>query len=132
MTTPVGNNAANASGNGPAAGYTLNLIVLLFMLIFVINMNTYTLGHSLFKVMKILLIYTFNYGIKLCPKLPIFLTWNRSACKSDKINTQRDRTNTYLIRFINTCLIRFVGLTPNIYRIRRSASTKTFLYSGES
>jgi len=30
----------------------------------------------LLKVIEILLVYTFNFGIKLCPKLPKYLTYD--------------------------------------------------------
>ena len=75
MSTPVGNSAANASGNGPALGYSLKLwLFILFMLICVISINMFTCFILLLKVIEILLVYTFNFGIKLCPKLPKFLT----------------------------------------------------------
>src|SRR6185503_16514128 len=75
MSTPVGNSAANASGNGPALGYSLKLwLFILFMLICVISINMFTCFILLIKVIEILLVYTFNFGIKLCPKLPKFLT----------------------------------------------------------
>ena len=75
MATPVGNSAANASGNGPATGYLLKLLLFtLFMLIYVISINLCTNFISLFQVIEILLVYTFSFGIKLYPKLPYFLT----------------------------------------------------------
>jgi len=75
MSTPVGNSAANASGNGPALGYSLKLwLFILFMLICVISINMFTCFILLLKIIEILLVYTFNFGIKLCPKLPKFLT----------------------------------------------------------
>ena len=75
MATLVGNSAANASGNGPATGYLLKLLLFtLFMLIYVISINLCTNFISLFQVIEILLVYTFSFGIKLCPKLPNFLT----------------------------------------------------------
>ena len=78
MSTPVGNSAANASGNGPALGYSLKLwLFILFMLICVISINMFTCFILLLKVIEILLVYTFNFGIKLCPKLPKFLTIRR-------------------------------------------------------
>src|SRR6185312_11087558 len=75
MSTPVGNSAANASGNGPASGYSLKLwLFILFMFICVISINMFTCFILLLKVIEILLVYIFNFGIKLCPKLPKFLT----------------------------------------------------------
>src|SRR6185312_9909515 len=79
MSTPVGNSAANASGNGPASGYSLKLwLFILFMLICVISINMFTCFILLLKVIEILLVYTFNFGIKLCPKLPKYLTTDNS------------------------------------------------------
>src|SRR6185295_717971 len=81
MSTPVGNSAANASGNGPALGYSLKLwLFILFMLICVISINMFTCFILLLKVIEILLVYTFNFGIKLCPKLPKFLTIQKPDC----------------------------------------------------
>jgi len=40
----------------------------------VISINMFTCFILLLKVIEILLVYTFNFGIKLCPKLPKFLT----------------------------------------------------------
>jgi len=81
MSTPVGNSAANASGNGPALGYSLKLwLFILFMLICVISINMFTCFILLLKVIEILLVYTFNFGIKLCPKLPKYLTIQKPDC----------------------------------------------------
>ena len=81
MSTPVGNSAANASGNGPASGYSLKLwLFILFMLICVISINMFTCFILLLKVIEILLVYTFNFGIKLCPKLPKYLTIQKPDC----------------------------------------------------
>src|SRR6185312_7132606 len=75
MSTPVGNSAANASGNGPALGYSLKLwLFILFMLICVISINMFTCFILLLKVIEILLVYTFNFGIKIYRKLPRYLT----------------------------------------------------------
>ena len=75
MSTPVGNSSANAPDNGPTAGYSLkHQLFILFMLIFVISMNTCICDASLIKVIEILHIYTFNFGIKIYRKLPRFLT----------------------------------------------------------
>src|SRR6185312_10042752 len=75
MSTPVGNSAANASGNGPASGYSLKLwLFILFMLICVISINMFTCFILLLKVIEILLVCTFNFGIKIYRKLPRFLT----------------------------------------------------------
>src|SRR6185295_19172529 len=81
MSTPVGNSAVNASGIGPALGYSLKLwLFILFMLICVISINMFTCFILLLKVIEILIVYTFNFGIKLCPKLPKFLTGIRWPC----------------------------------------------------
>src|SRR6266540_3808451 len=80
MTTPVGNSAANASGNGPALRYNLIFLTLLFMLKNVLNMNTCTCFISLTKIMTIF--YLFNFGIKIYRILPKFLTIQ----KPDSVN----------------------------------------------
>src|SRR6185503_17328050 len=91
MSTPVGNSAANASGNGPASGYSLKLwLFILFMLICVISINMFTCFILLLKVIEILLVYTFNFEIKIYRKLPRFLTAgssypNLECTKFDKI-----------------------------------------------
>src|SRR5438128_5297661 len=72
MTTPVGNSAANASGNGPALRYNLIFLTLLFMLKNVLNMNTCTCFISLTKIITIF--YLFNFGIKIYRILLKFLT----------------------------------------------------------
>ena len=84
---PGGDDATGASGTGPVTGYSLKLIsFILFNFVlnlsfisfilfnFVLNLNTCTCFVSLTIVMKILFNYIFNFGIKLCPKVPIFLT----------------------------------------------------------
>src|SRR6185312_14535366 len=84
MSTPVGNSAANASGNGPALGYSLKLwLFILFMLICVISINMFTCFILLLKVIEILLVYTFNFGIKIYRKLPTYLTHPTAATRSN-------------------------------------------------
>src|SRR6266498_1641314 len=73
MITPVGNSAANASGNGPAPRYNVIFLChLLFMLKNVLNMNTCTCPVSLTIIM--IIFYLFNFGIKIYRILPKFLT----------------------------------------------------------
>ena len=48
------------------------------MFIFVLILNTCTCFDSLTIVMEILFNYIFDFGIKICPKLPIFLTIQKS------------------------------------------------------
>jgi hypothetical protein len=74
MSAPAGNGAPDASGKGPVSGYCYQnplCYYLLFMLLYVINMNTCTCSVSLTVVM---LIYLCNSGIKICRKLPRKLT----------------------------------------------------------
>ena len=69
----LGNGASGASGTGPASGYTLNLLrfsfIMLFSLIFVMNLNTCTFivfTGSLTIVM--IIIYLNDFGIKFTGK----------------------------------------------------------------
>ena len=81
MITPVGNSAANASGNGPAPRYNVIFLChLLFMLKNVLNMNTCTCPVSLTIIM--IIFYLFNFGIKIYRILPKFLTIQ----KPDSVN----------------------------------------------
>ena len=76
MITPVGNSAANASGNDPAPRYhVIFLCHLLFMLKNVLNMNTCTCPVSLTIIM--IIFYLFNFGIKIYRILSKFLTVSR-------------------------------------------------------
>ena len=70
---PAGDVAPNASGTGPALGYSLKLMCFI-LFIFMLILNTSTCFVSLTIVMGILLNCIFNFGIKLCSKVPIFLT----------------------------------------------------------
>jgi len=75
MTIPAGNGATSASGTGPASGYSLKLLCfILFLVKFVLNLNTCTCYFSLTTVMEILLFYMLNFGTTICPKLSISLT----------------------------------------------------------
>ena len=69
---PAGDGAPNASGTGPALGYSLKLMCFI-LFIFVLILNTCTCSVSLTIVMEIFF-YMFNFGIKICPKIPISLT----------------------------------------------------------
>jgi len=75
---PAGNGALNASGTGPALGYSLKHICFI-LFIFVLILNTCTCSVSLTIVMEILFNYIFNFGIKICLKLPICLTLDSSV-----------------------------------------------------
>jgi hypothetical protein len=73
MSAPVDNGATDASGKGPAIGYSLNsLCFILFMIISMINMNTCTYYVSLTIVM--IIVYLINFGIKIYRKMPKILT----------------------------------------------------------
>ena len=75
MTIPTGNGATSASGTGPASGYSLKLLCfILFLVKFVLNLNTCTCYFSLTTVMEILLFYMLNFGTTICQKLSISLT----------------------------------------------------------
>ena len=67
---PVGDDATGASGTGPVMGYSLKLKCFI-LFIFVLFLNTCTCFVSLTMVMEILFIYMFNFGTKICPKMPI-------------------------------------------------------------
>jgi len=51
----------------------------------VISINMFTCFILLLKVIEILIVYTFNFGIKLCPKLPKFLTANAAPAGDECI-----------------------------------------------
>ena len=75
MVNLAGNGASAATGNGPASGYTLNIVwfLVLFMFYNVLIMNTNTclaITFSLFYMVN----YLLNFGIKMCRILPTFLT----------------------------------------------------------
>src|SRR6185437_3200475 len=119
MSTPVGNSAANASGNGPASGYSLKLwLFILFILICVISINMFTCFILLLKVIEILLVYTFNFGIKLCPKLPKYLTiiWIQISesplygrCDSSLINGHPSRSSKVRYFCYQPIIKKYVG-----------------------
>ena len=68
----AGDGTTGASGTGPALRYSLKLKYFI-LFIFVLILNTCTCLDSLTIVMKIMFNYIFNFGIKICPKLSIFL-----------------------------------------------------------
>ena len=81
MSVPAGNDATGASGTGPVIGYNLKLLCFI-LFNFVLILNTCTCLDSLTIVMELLFDYIVNFGIKICPKLPIYLTIQ----KSDHVN----------------------------------------------
>ena len=78
-STPAGDGATSASSTGPVLGYSLKLKRFI-LFIFVLILNTCTYFDSLTIVMEILFNYIFNFGIKMCPKLPIILTIQKPDC----------------------------------------------------
>ena len=70
---PGGDDATGASGTGPVMGYSLKLKCFI-LFVFVLILNTCTCSVSLTIVMEILFNYMFNFRIKICQKMSIFLT----------------------------------------------------------
>jgi hypothetical protein len=71
MSALAGNGAPGASSIGPTSGYSL---ILLYLIKFMLNLNKCTCLVSLIIVMKLLINYMCNFGIKMYPKIPIYLT----------------------------------------------------------
>ena len=72
-TVPAGNDTTGASGTGPVLEYSLKLMCFI-LFIFVLILNTSTCFVSLTMVMEVLFIYMFNFGTKICTKMPICRT----------------------------------------------------------